>query len=117
MDKLYNINIGGLNILLIPMKKTDIVSIGMYIKAGSINETSENNGVAHFLEHLMFKSTNIRPNKTLLTELDNLGTYYNAGTSRDCTYYEINGNKNDINEIIDIMLDLYSSPKYEKNEI
>jgi predicted Zn-dependent peptidase len=117
MDKLYNINISGLNTLLIPMKKTDIVSIGMYIKAGSINETAENNGVAHFLEHLMFKSTNKRPNKTLLKELDNLGTYYNAGTTRDHTYYEINGNKNDINEIIDIMLDLYSSPIYEKDEI
>ena len=117
MDKLYNINISGLNTLLIPMKKTDIVSIGMYIKAGSINETAENNGVAHFLEHLMFKSTNKRPNKTLLKELDNLGTYYNAGTTRDHTYYEINGNKNDINEIIDIMLDLYSSPIYAKDEI
>jgi predicted Zn-dependent peptidase len=43
MEKLYNINIKGLNILLIPMKKTDVVSVGMYIKVGSINETNENN--------------------------------------------------------------------------
>ena len=117
MEKLYNININGLNTLLIPMKKTDVVSVGMFIKVGSVNETTENNGVAHFLEHLMFKSTTKRPNKTLLKSLDNLGTYYNAGTSRDCTYYEINGNKNDVDEIIDIILDLYSNPKYEKEEV
>jgi predicted Zn-dependent peptidase len=115
--KLYNLNIGGLNTLLIPMDKTDIVSVGMFIKIGSINENNNNNGIAHFLEHLMFKSTTKRPNNTLLHSLDNLGTNYNAGTTRDHTYYEINGNKKDIIEIIDIMLDLYSNPIYENDEI
>ena len=115
--KLYNFNINGLNTLLIPMDKTDIVSVGMFIKVGSINENKDNNGIAHFLEHLMFKSTVKRPNKTLLNSLDNLGTNYNAGTSRDHTYYEINGNKKDIDSIIDIILDLYSNPVYETDEI
>jgi len=115
--KLYNFNINGLNTLLIPMEKTDIVSVGMFIKVGSINENKDNNGIAHFLEHLMFKSTVKRPNKTLLNSLDNLGTNYNAGTSRDHTYYEINGNKKDIDSIIDIILDLYSNPVYETDEI
>jgi predicted Zn-dependent peptidase len=115
--KLYNFNINGLNTLLIPMDKTDVVSVGMFIKVGSINENKDNNGIAHFLEHLMFKSTVKRPNKTLLNSLDNLGTNYNAGTSRDHTYYEINGNKKDIDSIIDIILDLYSNPVYETDEI
>jgi len=115
--KLYNLNINGLNTLLIPMEKTDIVSVGMFIKVGSINETKDNNGIAHFLEHLMFKSTIKRPNKTLLNFLDNLGTNYNAGTSRDHTYYEINGNKDDIDAIIDIIIDLYSNPIYEIDEV
>jgi predicted Zn-dependent peptidase len=115
--KIYNLNISGLNTLLIPMTKTDIISVGMFIKVGSINETKNNNGIAHFLEHLMFKSTIKRPNKKLLNELDNLGTNYNAGTTRDHTYYEINGAKKDINEIIDIILDLYCNPIYETDEI
>ena len=115
--KIYNLDINGLNTLLIPMTKTDIVSVGMFIKVGSINETKENNGIAHFLEHLMFKSTVKRPNKKLLNALDNLGTNYNAGTTRDHTYYEINGAKKDINEIIDIIIDLYCNPVYEIDEI
>jgi predicted Zn-dependent peptidase len=89
----------------------------MFIKLGSSDENEQNNGVAHFLEHLMFKSTIKRPKKTLLSSLDNLGTYYNAGTTRDHTYYEINGDKKDIDEILDIILDLYSNPVYEDNEI
>ena len=114
---IYNLEINGLNTLLIPMTKTDIVSVGMFIKVGSMNETKDNNGIAHFLEHLMFKSTVNRPNKKLLNALDNLGTNYNAGTTRDHTYYEINGAKKDINEIIDIIIDLYCNPVYEIDEI
>jgi predicted Zn-dependent peptidase len=115
--KIYNLDINGLNTLLIPMTKTDIISVGMFIKIGSINETKNNNGIAHFLEHLMFKSTIKRPNNKLLNALDNLGTNYNAGTTRDHTYYEINGAKKDIDEIIDIILDLYCNPIYETDEI
>jgi predicted Zn-dependent peptidase len=115
--KIYNYTINGLNTLLIPMMNSQIISVGMFINVGSMNENKNNNGVAHFLEHLMFKSTKKRPNKTLLRSLDNLGTNYNAGTTRDHTYYEINGNKKDIEEIIDIMLDLYSNPVYENDEI
>jgi len=115
--KIYNYTINGLNTLLIPMEHTEIISVGMFINIGSMNENKNNNGVAHFLEHLMFKSTIKRPNKTLLKSLDNLGTNYNAGTTRDHTYYEINGNKKDIEEIIDIILDLYSNPVYEVDEI
>jgi len=115
--KIYNININGLNILLMPMNNTEIISVGMFIKIGSLNETKDNNGIAHFLEHLMFKSTIKLPNKQLLNSLDNLGTNYNAGTTRDHTYYEINGNKKDIDQIIEIMLDLYTNPVYENDEI
>jgi len=115
--KIYNLDISGFNTLLIPMSKTDIISVGMFIKVGSMNETPNNNGIAHFLEHLMFKSTIKRPNKQLLSVLDNLGTNYNAGTTRDHTYYEINGAKKDINEIIDIIFDLYCNPVYETDEI
>ena len=115
--KLFNLDISGLNTLLIPMTKTDVVSVGMFIRIGSINESKENNGIAHFLEHMMFKSTLNYPNKTLLSTLDNLGTNYNAGTSKDYTFYEINGSKKDINKIIDIILDQYCNPVYETSEI
>jgi len=114
---LYNINISGLNTLLIPNTNTDIISIGMFIRAGSNKESMRNNGIAHLLEHLMFKSTVKRPQKKLLDDLDNLGARYNAGTTRDYTYYEIMGNKNDLAKILDLIFDLYCNPVYDENTI
>jgi len=113
--ELYNTNINGLNTLLIPNSKTDIICIGMFIRAGSNKETTKNNGVAHLLEHLMFKSTTKRPQKKLLDDLDSLGAKYNAGTARDFTYYEISGSKNDLAKIIDLIFDLYCNPVYDLN--
>jgi len=110
---LYNININGLNTLFIPNKNTDIISIGMFIRAGSNKENNKNNGIAHLLEHLMFKSTVKRPEKKLLEDLDNIGAKYNAGTTRDYTYYEIMGDKKDTNNILDLIFDLYCNPVYD----
>jgi predicted Zn-dependent peptidase len=114
---LYNINIGGINTLLIPNKNTDIVSIGMFIRAGSNKENIKNNGVAHLLEHLMFKSTVKRPQKKLLDDLDGIGAKYNAGTTRDFTYFEIMGNKNDLDKILDLIFDLYCNPVYDSETL
>jgi len=111
--ELYNINISGLNTLLIPNNNTDIISIGMFIRAGSNKENIKNNGIAHLLEHLMFKSTIKRPQKKLLDDLDAIGAKYNAGTTRDYTYYEIMGNKNDLDKILDLIFDLYCNPIYD----
>jgi len=114
---LYNINISGLNTLLIPNSKTDVICIGMFIRAGSNKETVQNNGIAHLLEHLMFKSTTKRPQKKLLDDLDSIGAKYNAGTTRDFTYYEISGGKNELGKIIDLIFDLYCNPIYDFNTI
>jgi hypothetical protein len=63
----------------------------------------------------MFKSTIKRPLKKLLDNLDNLGVKYNAGTTHDYTYFEINGSKKDLPEILDIIFDLYCNPVYDSN--
>jgi zinc protease len=110
---LYNININDLNTLFIPNTNTDIICIGMFIRVGSNKENEKNNGISHLLEHLMFKSTLKRPKKKLLEDLDFIGAKYNAGTSRDYTYYEIMGNKKDINTILDLIFDLYCNPIYD----
>ena len=84
----------GLKYIHVP-NNNDIVSIGFVIKAGSRDETASNNGISHFLEHMLFKGTKKRNTSKLLNELDDLGTYYNAMTTFDYTGYELHGDKND----------------------
>lgn len=60
-------------------------SVGVWIDAGSRYETQENNGVAHFLEHVAFKGTRKRTQTRLETEIEDMGAHLNAYTSRYLT--------------------------------
>ena len=106
-----------MTVVLIPMTDTQIISTAFFVKAGSRNETIEQHGIAHFLEHMMFKGTKHRTVKQLFNELDILGTVYNAATTVEHTFYYIYGNAIDTKKILDIVLDLYINPKIESKEI
>jgi len=106
----------GLKIIFVPNNKNNkTISIGLFIKAGSRNETHENNGVAHFLEHMMFKGTTNRRNIT--KDMDDLGMEYNASTSYEYTFYEMHGSAKDYRKILDIMIDLYMNPLLNEKDI
>ena len=67
-----------------------IVTIDTWVPTGSVNETKETNGIAHFLEHLLFKATEQYPDVgSLDKQLDKRGAEYNAGTSQDFTHFYI----------------------------
>lgn len=106
-----------MNIIFVPMENTHIVAMGFFVKAGSRNEDDENNGVAHFLEHMMFKGTSHRTPTQLFTELDSVGAIYNAVTTTQHTYYYVYGHMNSTKKILDIVLDIYINPLFNTKEI
>src|SRR5437868_6626767 len=85
-----------MTVLMIPIDHTDTVGVGIYVKVGSRYETQENNGISHFLEHMMFKGTKNLPGNSISEKLDSVGASYNAETSYESTNYYIYGHKNDI---------------------
>lgn len=107
----------GMHVILVPIKRTKIITIGFFIGAGSRNENEDNSGIAHFLEHMMFKGTKNRTAETLFKELDTLGAIYNATTTTHHTYYYIYGNSDDIKHLLDIILDIYINAHFETKEI
>ena len=107
----------GMNILLIPMENANIVSVGIFVKTGSRYETNDNNGIAHFLEHMMFKGTKNRPANKISHELDSVGAVYNASTSYETTHYYVYGHKDDTELFIDVTIDLYSNPLFLESDI
>lgn len=106
-----------LTVILAPRDNTHIVSIGFFIDSGARNETDKNNGIAHYLEHMMFKGTKNRTAKKLFTELDTLGSYYNAGTSSEFTYYYVSGHSKNVKQLLDIMMDIYVNASFSIKEI
>ncbi len=79
----------GQSVIIKEVHDNPIVIIDTWIKTGSINETDENNGVAHFLEHLFFKGTTKHPANEFDQVLESKGAITNAATSKDFTHYYI----------------------------
>ena len=71
-------------------KKSPLVNISSWVKTGSINENSENNGVSHFVEHLLFKGTTKYPAGVFDRTMEENGGIINAATWKDYTFYYIN---------------------------
>jgi predicted Zn-dependent peptidase len=107
----------GMCIVMVPIEHSQLITIGFFISAGSRNETDRNSGIAHFLEHMMFKGTFNRNTDKLFNELDMLGAIYNAVTTAQMTYYYISGNYLDTKHLLDIILDIYINPKFTTKEI
>jgi predicted Zn-dependent peptidase len=89
----------------------------MFVKVGSRYETINNSGIAHFLEHMMFKGTKHMKTETISYKLDNVGARYNAETSYEHTCYYIYGHKNDTELFIKMIADIYLNPLFNKEDI
>lgn len=63
------------------------VSLGLWVRSGSLYETNEENGVSHFIEHMLFKGTSSRTARQIAEEMDAVGGSMNAFTSRECTCF------------------------------
>ena len=63
------------------------VSVGLWVGTGSMQETPEENGLSHFIEHMLFKGTERRSAMQIAEEMDAIGGQMNAFTSKECTCY------------------------------
>lgn len=63
----------GLRVVAEPIEHFPSVSVGLWIGAGSMYETAEESGLSHFVEHMLFKSTENRSSKEIAVEMDALG--------------------------------------------
>ena len=107
----------GQTVVIYEMKNNPIVTIDTWIKTGSINETDENNGVAHFLEHLFFKGTKTHPTGEFDRILESKGAIINAATSKDFTHYYITIPSEYFNTAIELHADMLLNPQIPRKEL
>lgn len=113
---LYEAN-NKIKFLLIPNSYATIISYGTHINVGSLDEDNNELGIAHFLEHMMFKGSQKYPGRKLINRLDELGTSYNATTSFEYTDYEIHGLPQYHDELLTILLDMYFNPLIPSEDV
>jgi predicted Zn-dependent peptidase len=81
-------------------------SFGIWVKAGSANEEDSNNGIAHIIEHMLFKGTSTRSAKQIADEMARIGGNMNAFTSKECTSYYATTLSEHLPIAIDILSDM-----------
>ena len=114
--QLFKLN-NGHTVVIKEIPQSEIVTVDTWVKTGSLNENDKNNGVSHFLEHLMFKGTKNHKAGEFEKILDNKGAIYNAATSKDFTHYYITSSKDNLKETMDLHFDMLLNPLFPQEEI
>lgn len=107
----------GLRLVHLERKSTRAVAIGLLTGAGSENETAENNGVSHFLEHMFFKGTKSRGSLDIVKEIDALGAQINAFTSKTGTCFYTFSIDDDSERCAEILSDIMFDSVFDKEEL
>ncbi|WP_264675554.1 M16 family metallopeptidase [Paracoccus kondratievae] len=92
-------------------------AIGIWVNAGCRDERAEQNGIAHFLEHMAFKGTARRSALEIVESIENVGGYINAYTSRDVTSYYARVLAGDVDLALDVISDIVLNPVFDQREI
>ncbi len=92
-------------------------SIGIWVLAGGRHERIEQNGIAHFLEHMAFKGTATRSALEIAEAIEDVGGYINAYTSREMTAYYARVLEADVPLALDVISDILLNPVFDPEEI
>ena len=107
----------GFRIVTENMPGLKSASIGIWVGAGGRHERIEQNGIAHFLEHMAFKGTKRRSSLQIAEEIENVGGYINAYTSREVTAYYARVLEADVPLALDVISDIVLNPVFDEKEI
>ncbi len=106
-----------LNTLFINSPGCSAGTVQMWFRAGSALEKTDNEGIAHFLEHMFFKGTPSHPGPKLAHDIESYGGEVNAFTSFDYTCYYINTPSIFLDKSVDILLDMVANPLFSEEDI
>ncbi len=93
------------------------VAVGIWVKVGSLNESPSNNGISHFLEHMMFKGTAKRNAQQIAIDMDSIGGEIGAFTSREMTCYYAKSLDERFTETLEILSDIFLNSLFDPVEL
>ncbi|MGG7576650.1 M16 family metallopeptidase [Rhizobium sp. Nf11,1] len=107
----------GLTVVTETMPHLESVALGVWIKSGSRNETEDEHGIAHLLEHMAFKGTARRTARQIAEEIEDVGGEVNAATSTETTSYYARVLKDHVPLAVDILADILTESAFEEEEL
>lgn len=116
MYKLIKLD-NGLRIVLEHIPYVSSVSVGVFVQTGSRNENKHNNGISHFIEHMLFKGTNKRAGKEIAETIENVGGQINAFTSKEMTCFYTKSLNTHLDLSLDVLSDILLNSKLADEDI
>jgi predicted Zn-dependent peptidase len=107
----------GLRVVTDRMPTVESVSLGVWVRAGTRYERPQVNGVAHLLEHMVFKGTERRSAREIAEAIEAVGGNINAYTSRETTAYYAKVLKNDAGLAVDVLADILQHSLFDDAEL
>ncbi len=107
----------GIKIVTEHISYVQSFSLGFWFNNGSVDEIEENNGISHFIEHMLFKGTDKRSPKSIAEEIESLGGYLNAFTSKEHTCYYGRGLSRHLVKTFKVLADMVQHSIFKEKEI
>lgn len=107
----------GIRVVSQRVEHMHTVSIGIWVTSGTRHESPENNGIAHFIEHLLFKGTERRTARRIAMEIDSMGGILNAFTGHEYVCYYAKILAKFLPRIIDLLSDIFLHSSFPVDEI
>ena len=107
----------GLRVLIESIPTCRSVSFGIWVKTGSRNETPEENGISHFIEHMLFKGTKRHTAKDIADRFDGIGGNVNAFTSKENTCYYAKVLDRHLPIAVDLLADMFFESQFAEAEL
>jgi len=107
----------GVRVITEAMPHVRSVSIGIWVCAGSRRETSAQNGVTHFIEHMLFKGTTSRSAEEIARSVDSIGGNLDAFTGKEMVCYNTKVLDDHLERAFDVLADLALHPRFDEADI
>jgi predicted Zn-dependent peptidase len=108
---------GGLRLITEPMPHVRSVSIGVWLTRGSRHESDAESGIAHFVEHMLFKGTASRSAEDIAQEIDSIGGQLDAFTAKEYASYYIKVLDEHLPLAVDLLADIVMNPAFDADEL
>ena len=107
----------GLRLIINKMDNLMSVSAGILVRTGSVNESESENGISHFIEHVLFKGTTNRTAFEISDHIDRIGAQINAFTSKELTCYYTKSTSEHLGASLDVLSDIFFNSVFDKKEL
>ena len=107
----------GIRVLSEKVPGCHSVSLGVWVNNGSRHESADNNGISHFIEHMLFKGTERRSAQAIAREVDSVGGLLNGFTSREFSCYFVRILSEKLAMAVDLLGDMICNPVFDLDDI